>query len=457
MNTSEKLGRESIPRLLVRFAVPAIVGMLANALYNIVDRIFIGHAVGPLGIAGISVVFPFMIVAYASAVLAGVGASSLISISLGERRHDRAERALGNGWLVLVSEALLLVAAGYAYRDAILRSVGTSDTILPYAREYFDIILWGVPFAIVGAGMAYCIRAEGRPRFASATLVIGAISNVALDALFIQGFGMGLRGAALGTIIAQGIAAAWALSFYARERGGVRFRFSNLVPEIPTIGRIIAVGSVPALVELTFTFIIGLVNRHLAHYGGDLAVSAMGIFFSLDSLLFVPVFGIGEALQPIVGFNYGARNTDRVIRAVKLALVGATIYYIGSFAVVMAAPDLLIRLFTTQSDLIALSVRCLRIGYSGVMFAGCSVIASFFFQGLGKARQGMILSVARQFVFFIPPLFLLPQLFGVDGVYLTFPCADIGGGLLSLAMLRRQLRSLRGGSGPDGSDAPAGA
>ena len=446
LETSERLGRESIPALLVRFAIPAIVGMLANALYNIVDRIFIGHAVGHLGIAGISVVFPFMIFMYASSVLAGVGASSLMSISLGERRPERAERALGNGVLLLVLEAVALIIAGSVWRDDILRIVGTSDAILPYAGEYYDIILWGVLFSNIGVGLNYCIRAEGRPRFASATLVIGALSNVALDALFIQGFGMGLKGAALGTIIAQGIAAAWAVSFYVRRRGGVRFRASALVPSVSVIGRIVSVGSVPALVELTFTFIIGMVNRHLAHYGGDLAVSAMGIFFSLDSLLFVPVFGIGEALQPIVGYNYGARNIERVIRTVRLALLGATAYYVGSFILVMTIPDVLMRLFTTQQDLVDLSVRCLRIGYSGVMFAGCSVVGSFFFQGLGKARQGMILSVARQFIFFIPPLFLLPLFFGVDGVYLSFPFADIGGGLLSLAMLRRQFRVLRLGA-----------
>ena len=444
-NLTELNGRPILP-LMWRYFWPSFLGVMANSLYNIVDRIFIGHAVGYLGIAGISVVFPFMIFVYASSVLAGVGASSLISISLGERRPERAERALGNGVLLLVLEAVALIIAGSVWRDDILRIVGTSDAILPYAGEYYDIILWGVLFSNIGVGLNYCIRAEGRPRFASATLVIGALSNVALDALFIQGFGMGLKGAALGTIIAQGIAAAWAVSFYVRRRGGVRFRASALVPSVSVIGRIVSVGSVPALVELTFTFIIGMVNRHLAHYGGDLAVSAMGIFFSLDSLLFVPVFGIGEALQPIVGYNYGARNIERVIRTVRLALLGATAYYVGSFILVMTIPDVLMRLFTTQQDLVDLSVRCLRIGYSGVMFAGCSVVGSFFFQGLGKARQGMILSVARQFIFFIPPLFLLPLFFGVDGVYLSFPFADIGGGLLSLAMLRRQFRVLRLGA-----------
>ena len=318
---SSAMGTESLTGLILRFSLPGIVGMVANALYNIVDRIFVGRAVDPMGIGAIAVGFPFMMLVIAFSTLIGVGAGSLVSISLGERRRSRAERAMGNALLLLAGGGVLATVVGSLFIEEILTLSGVTPTLMPMAREYLGIVVWGIPLSALGFGLNYFIRAEGSPRFAMFGLVLGAVMNILLDALFIFTFRMGIGGAALATVLSQGITALWSAWYYLARMGELRFRPRNLIPSPDVLGRIFAVGLAPFLTELSFTFVLILFNRLLRRYGGDMAVSAMGIFFSLDSLFFLPVLGLAGGVQPIIGYNFGARNYERVIRAVKIALV----------------------------------------------------------------------------------------------------------------------------------------
>lgn len=444
MDKTERMGNRPIPELLLHFAAPAITGLVVNALYNIVDRIFVGHAVGPSGIAAITVSFPFMMAVIAYSILVGVGSSSLISIFLGEKNVKKAESTLGNGVLLILTGGIFCAAAGAFFLDGVLNLSGSSAIILPYARKYLGIILFGIPFSCMSMGFNYFIRAEGRPDYAMFTLIIGAVLNIILDWFFIMVFSMGISGAALATVIAQLAASLWASSFYFLQRGNVRIHVRNLIPQWDIFKRILVIGASPFFMEITFTFILIILNRVIYKYGGDMAISAVGIFFSLDSLLFLPVLGIGEGLQPLVGYNYGARIYSRVIHAIKLSLIAAVGFFFVSFFIIMLFPHPLVHLFnTTSEDLIRLTIRGMRLGYMGLPMAGITIITSFTLQALGKARESLILNIFRQVIFFIPCLIILPRYVGLDGVWLALPVSDVLGGMLAGIIIRKEIGKMR--------------
>ena len=438
------MGRDSIPRLMVRFSLPAIGGMLANALYNIVDRIFVGRTVGPAGIGAISVVFPYMLLVFALGLLIGVGAGALVSISLGEKRRARAEKTMGNALVLLVAVSTAIAAAGGVFSTFILELSGASLTMLPLAREYMDVVVWGVPFSTLAFGLNFFIRAEGNPRYAMYTLFVGSFANILLDWAMIIGLGMGVRGAALATVASQVLSLGWAAAYFVRKMGTLRFRLKNLVPEGHTVLRMTSIGLAPFLTEISFTFVMALFNRVLRNYGGDLAISAMGIFFSLDSLFFLPVLGLAEGVQPIIGYNYGAKNYGRVISAVRWAILLALGYFACSFLIVLTVPETMIRIFN-ESDtvLLALTVRAMRIGYSGLVFASVSIIASQTFQAIGKPGKGIFLTLSRHFLFILAPLYFLPPLMGTDGVWIAMPLSDLGGCLIGSLFLKYEFAHMR--------------
>ncbi len=437
---SERMGYEPVGRLLFQFSVPAIVGMVASALYNIVDRMFIGHAVGPNGIASITVAFPFFLFIISSGILIGVGSSSQISRNMGEGRVERAQRVMGNGLLSIVVLSVAVMVTGFLFMEQIMRLCGASPILLPMTSAYMDIILWGVPFQLIGFSCNYFIRAEGYPRYAMGTLILGAVANVVLDWLFIVKMGMGVRGAALGTVLAQFLAACWVLAFYLRGVGGLRLVPSALRPDRRILFEMGAVGFSPFMMEMFFVLVMVIFNRTLSRLGGEMAISAMGIFFSLDSILFMPAIGIGEGAQPLIGYNYGAGNFDRVRRTIMLAMVAAISFFTCSLVVAQVFPRHLTMLFNRESqELIDLTVRAMRIGYIGIPLAGITIISGFVFQALGKARQSIILNMCRQFIFLLPPLFILPLFFGIDGVWASFPIVDFGGGVLGWFMVRAEM------------------
>lgn len=438
---SKLMGTEPIGRLLFQFSAPAIVGMVASALYNIVDRMFIGHTVGAAGIGAIAVSFPFSIFIMSSGILIGVGSSSQISRYLGERKLKKAQRVLGNGLLSILAFSFVIMAFGFSFMDPVMELCGASKALLPMASSYMYIVLFGLPFHLVGFGCNYFIRAEGHPRYAMGTLILGALSNVALDWLFILKMGMGVKGAALGTALAQVMAACWVMAFYWRKIGEMPLVRSAFIPNRKILWNMIAIGSSPFMMEMFFMVVMVIFNRTLNRLGGDLAISAMGIFFSLDSMLFMPAMGIGEASQPIIGYNYGAGNFHRVRKTVLMACGTIITVFLCSLFVAEVFPRFLTSLFNREDqDLIDLTVRAMRIGYLFMPLSGITVISGFMFQALGKAKQSILLNMSRQFLFLLPPILILPPIFGIDGVWATFPIVDLGGGILAFFMLRAEMR-----------------
>ncbi|MDO4786744.1 MAG: MATE family efflux transporter [Fretibacterium sp.] len=438
----ERMGREPILRLLVNFALPSIAGLLANSLYNFVDRMFVGRIVGPIGLAAISVSFPFMVFVIALGLLLGVGSVTLISAALGEKNAPRAELVLGN---VVFASALLgggVTFFGLANVDFLLRLSGAGRELLPQAREYMNIILMGVPFGMVAFVANFCVRAEGRPAFAMGAQVVGALANILLDALFIWGWGWGVAGAAWGTTLSQVLSMMWVLSFYGRRMGYLHLRLSNLFPRFDVLRRVLALGLSSCLTELSFSLFFVLFNRGMNAYGGPIALSALGVFLGWDSLLFLPVIGIADAVQALFGYNWGARLPARVLEALKWSLLLSAGYFAGSAVLVYLFAEEMILLFTDDPQLLPLAMEGMYIAYSGVILAGIALIANSFFQGLGRAGHAFLLSLTRQFLLLIPAILILPRIWGVNGVWACFPALDIGGGALALFLLLHYYKKL---------------
>ncbi len=458
MDRSHVMGEGSIPRLLLKFSVPAIVGMLVNALYNVVDRIFIGLGVGPLGIAGVTVGFPIMIVQMAFGMLIGMGATALISLRLGEKKKEEAERILGNALSLLVLVSLALAAAGLIWLRPLLALFGASPAIMDQGREYLGVILAGSVFMGVGFGMNGFIRAEGNPRTAMLTMLIGAVLNTLLDPLFIFVFHLGVRGAAIATVISQAVSAAWVLGYFLRGRSLLKLRLPNLRLRREIASGIVALGFAPFAMQLAASVLNAMLTRQLQHYGGDLAIAAMGIFFSLNMLIFMPVFGINQGAQPLIGYNYGARRFDRVRQTLRLAVAAATAVMLAGFAAVELFPSFLLRLFSRDSaSLLAIGVPALRICMAALPIVGFQVVAASYFQAAGKARLSMLLMLSRQVLLLIPAILILPRFLGLMGIYYSVPLADVGSALLTGACLLLELRRLEkqhGELSPAAGDVP---
>lgn len=439
------MAQEKIPRLVARFAAPALVGMLANALYNIVDRIFVGQVIGADGIAALALSFPCMLLFFSVAFLIGLGAASRISILLGEKRVRRAEQTLGNAFMMAFIASVLLWIAARFFFGPILYLSGASDKLYPMAASYLSIILYGIPFNVISFALSCQIRACGSPAYAMGSQIVGALANIVLDAWFVLGLGMGVQGAAIATVISQFLSLLWALSYFWLPRASLRFRLHFILnPDLETIKRILAVGTPACLVNLNFVFVHGMITNTSSRYGGDLAVSAIGIFMSLDSLLFMPAIAIQEACQPIIGYNYGAGKIDRVIAATKMGILACTVFYLISFALVMSKAELLVMMFNSSDEaLIRLAAAGIRMANIGIPFMGVSLICTSFLQGLGRGREGLYLAFVRFGLFLWLPLFILPRYFGLFGAWGSFSVSDICGSIVAGIYLARCIKQLR--------------
>jgi len=442
MDRSRLLGEENIGKLLLKFSIPAIVGMLVNAFYNIVDRIFIGNGVGKLGIAGITIGFPIMIILMAFGMLIGLGANALISIRLGENKKDDAELILGNSMILLILVSLIVSALGLIFLDPLLVLFGASKDVLPYAKEYLSVILFGAVFQSVGFGMNNFIRGEGNPRVAMITMLIGAVLNIILDYLFIFKFNMGIRGAALATIISQATSAVWVLFYFLGGRSLLKIHLKNLKLQFSVIGKIFAIGSAPFSMQVAASGITALLNNSLATYGGDTAISAMGIINSVTMMILMPMFGINQGAQPIIGFNYGAKKFDRVKKTLKLAIMAASTIVLIGFIATRLFPQQIIQLFNKDKDLIKIGTNGMKIFLIMLPIIGFQIVSSNYFQAVGKPKHAMFLSLSRQVLLLIPALLILPRFLGLNGVWAAGPVADLGSSILTGTFLFYELRHL---------------
>ncbi len=443
MDHSKQLGVEKVEKLLFKLSVPAVIAMLVSASYNVIDRIFIGRAAGFLGIGGITIAFPFMLLMMAFGMLIGLGANSLISISLGEQKQEKAELVLANGAVLIIAESLFITVVGLVFLEPLLYLFGSSEQIFPYAKAYTGIILWGALFQGLSFGMNNCIRAEGNARTAMKVMLLAAIINIILDPIFIFIFDMGVGGAALATVIAQGISSVYVLHYYLKGPSVLKFRRKNFGLQASIVKRILAIGSASFARQVATSLMNVILNKSLVTYGGDIAVSAMGIVQSLLTFLLMPTFGINQGVQPIIGYNYGAQQYKRVRKALKLGIIAATAVVCVGYVVMRVFPEQLISLFSKDDEqLLSLGVYALSIASLFTPAIGIQVIGSGYFQAVGKARQALFLGLSRQVVLLIPALLILPKFYGLQGVFMATPVSDILAVLLTGAFMYTEMRNL---------------
>lgn len=444
MDRAERLGKGPILPLLLEFSIPAIVGMLVQALYNVVDRIFVGNGVGPLGLAGLTVVFPVMLVQMAFSMLIGLGATALISIRLGEGRQEEAEQIMSNAFGMLVIISVILTVSGLFFLDPLIRLLGASDAVLPYARDYLSIILYGGVFQAIGFGLNHMIRAQGDPKTAMATMLIGAITNTVLDPIFIFVFGWGIKGAAFATVISQFISAVWVVLFFLKGKGELHLDLAKSYKiKWPVVLQIISIGFAPFAMQLAASLLNLILNQSLVLYGGDIAMSAMGIVFSVNTLFMMPIFGINQGSQPIIGFNYGAKQFERVKETLFYATVGATIIVTLGFLATRLIPVQLVSLFGRHDqELMDLGVRTMKLVMMMFPIIGFQIVGANYFQAVGKPKKAAFLSLSRQVLLLIPLLLMLPKIWGLTGVFMTFPISDVGSTILTAILLRREMALL---------------
>lgn len=437
------LATRPLGRLMWDYSLPAVVGMVVMSLYNVVDRIFIGRGVGAEAIAGLAVTFPVMNVSAAIGVLVGAGAAARVSIMLGQRNLCGAEQVLGNSLVLIVVNAVVYLSFFSIYLDDILRAFGASDVTLPYARDFMSWLIPGMFVMNVMYSLNNVMRASGYPRRAMVTMFIGAGCNLVLAPLFIFVLDMGIKGAAIATDISMTIGAAFVLSHFFRRESTVRFTRGIYRLKWPIIWAIVSIGAAPSIVNFTSSAINVIINRTLYHYGGDIAIGAVGIFSTYTSLLCMVVVGIGMGLQPIIGYNYGAGNLSRVRKAYGLAAVVGTLVTLLGAVVSVAWPQYIARVFTIDDALIAATANGLHI--ATIMFwpVGFQIISTTLFQSIGKAGKSIFLSLVRQVIFLIPLLLLLPRAFGLNGVWASFPTSDVFATLVTVIMVALQLRQFQ--------------
>ena len=443
MDNSTVLGEEKVSKLLWRFSIPAIVGMVVNALYNVVDSIFVGNGVGQIGLAAVAIAFPVMILLMAFGVLIGVGASSLISIRLGQKRINDAEKILGNAYMLasVVMTALSLLML--AFLDPILLALGADANVLPYAQDFTSIILLGSVFMHIGFGMNTIIRAQGDPKTAMMTMLISAGINIVLNPLFIFSFKMGISGSAWATVIAQGASALWVTIYFTSKKSLLKLRIANMYPDLHIIGQIIKNGLSPFLMQFAASIVAALFNFSLLKYGGEMAIASMGIIQRVSMLLLMPLMGISQGMQPIIGFNYGAKRYHRVIEVLKLGLIAATCLSISGFAIIQLFDSKIISLFNQNPDLIIMGAKGMKIVLAMLPILGFQLIGAQYFQAVGKAKHAVFLSMSRQVILLIPLIIMMPNLFGLMGAWIATPLADLGAAIITGIFLLKELRKLR--------------
>ncbi|MEK6266654.1 MAG: MATE family efflux transporter [Clostridium sp.] len=448
MDRSKQLGEENIGKLLMKFSIPAIVGMLVNALYNIVDRIFIGQ-VDTLALSGVTITFPISIIIMAFGMLVGIGAAALISIRLGQQKKEEAEHILGNAFALIIIISLIVTTLGLIFLEPMLLKFGASTDTMPYAKQYITIILIGTVFQSVGFGLNNIIRAEGNPRIAMFTMLIGGILNTIMDPIFIFVFHMGTRGAAIATVISQIVNTIWVLYYFLYGKSILKILYKNLRLDAKVVKSIFAIGMSPFSMQIAASIVTIISNKSLVKYGGDVSLGAMGAIMSIAMLVLMPIFGINQGCQPIIGYNYGAKRYDRVKHALKLAIIAATAITTTGFIIIQLFPEQLISMFSNDPELIEVGARGIKIYLFMLPVIGFQIVSSNYFQAIGKAKISIFLGLSRQVILLIPLLFILPRFFELNGVWASAPSSDIISSILTAVFLFVEIRHLNRLHGED--------
>ena len=435
MTDSHPLGVEPIGRLLIRYSAPAIVGQTAISLYNIISAAFIGQYEGPLALTGLAISFPIMNLTLAVGLLLGLGGAAISSIRLGEGRQEDASRSMGCVLTLSLICGVTLAVLSVLFLDPLLRLFGASDEALPYARDYMRICLLSLPVTYPTFNLNHVMRATGYPRKAMMSLLLTVLLNVPLAWLFIAHWRWGMTGAALSSTLSQMGGLVWVMSHFAQRKSLVRFQRGIFRPRPEILYAIVAVGMAPFLLNVCACCVVAVINMRLLTYGGDIAVSAYGIINRVLFLMGMVVAGLTQGMQPIVGYNFGARRMDRVSRTLRLSITAGTVVTVVGFLVFEIFPWPISRLFTTDPELLQLTVSGMRLSSLAFVIVGSQIVISSFFQSIGQARMAVFLTTTRQLLFLIPALIVLPLFFGLDGVWLSLPLSDTLSEFVTVAML----------------------
>lgn len=433
-----ELGTQSIRQLLVKYALPGIIAMTASSLYNIVDSIFIGHGCGAMALSGLTVAKPFMDICAAFGSLVGVGASTMVAIKLGEKDYESANKVLGNVIVLNVLLSSLVMIIGLAFLNPILYAFGASDVDIVYAREYMQIILYGNILTHIYFGLNSVLRSMGHPRSSMAATIVAVFVNVILDPIFIFKFDMGVRGAALATIISQAIAVIWQMMIFCNPKEIIHFHRGIWRLDATITRRALAIGTSPFLMNLAHCFVVVIINNCLMFYGGDMAKASFGIINRLTFVFAMIVMGLNQGMQPIVGYNYGAKQYHRMWRAMYLTSICATFVMGGVFLLGELVPDLMVKMFTHDPQLVTLTILPTRILTCSMLLVGFQMVTVNFFTSIGMAGKSIFLSLTRQVLYLIPLALILPKLFVSDpiqGVWWALPISDTISAITAAIML----------------------
>lgn len=444
MSHNALLKNEPVGKLLLKFSIPAIVGMMVNALYNVVDRIYIGR-LGPLAMTGIGLSLPFMTLLMAFGMLVGIGAGARISIRLGENNQREAEHILGNALMLLILIMGAAMVLGLAFKTPLLYLFGASEATIWYADQYITIILMGAIFQGLGFGLNNVIRAEGSPQIAMYTMLLGAFANIVLDPIFIFVLGFGIRGAAIATVISQVISMTWVLHHFTSGKSKITLHRANLKLDGRIVLSILSIGMSPFFMQVAASVVTIVSNNALKTHGGDIAIGAMTVVNAIAIFFLMPIFGINQGSQPIIGFNYGAKQYKRVTKALTLAISAATGICLLGFVLTQFFTVPMIKLFNSDPELIEVAKSGMRLFLMMLPLIGFQIVSSNYFQAVGKAPKSMFLSLLRQVIVLIPMLLILPNIggLGLRGVWLSGPIADFTASVVTALFLLSELKLLK--------------
>jgi putative MATE family efflux protein len=447
--SQDRLGTKKIGTLLMEFSIPATIGMLVNAIYNIVDRIFIGNAkdLQSIGLTALTVSFPIMMIMMGLALMFGAGGASLFSIKLGEKDRDGAEKILGNSIAMIIITSFLFMVVALINLDGLLRLFGASEESMPYALEYMRIILYASVLQGPSVGMNHFMRADGSPKSAMVSMLIGAGFNIVFDYIFIFIFGWGMAGAALATIGGQGLSAIWGISYFITRRSNMKLRIKNLILSPSIVATTVLAGLPSFANQISGSLLSLILNNRLGYYGGDVAIGGMGAINSLQTLLVLPTIGISHGAQPIIGYNRGARNYHRIRETLGKAILTASVVAILGFVVTRIFPGALIGAFGKEEAFREFGTSAIKIVMLMLPVMGVQIIGSLYFQAVGRPKISLLLTLSRQVLLLIPTILVMANLFGLKGILMAVPISDflafaITGGFL-LVEIRRLNRLIR--------------
>lgn len=440
------LGTEPVGKLLLRFALPAIIAMTASSLYNIVDTIYIGHGCGALALSALTVAKPFMDICAAFGSLVGVGASTVLAIKLGEKDYESANKVLGNVLVLNLILGTLVMVVGLTWLEPILLAFGASEDTLEYARQYMEIILWANILTHIYYGLNNILRSMGHPKMAMTSTIVAVIVNIILDPIFIFVLDMGVRGAALATVLSQAIAVGWQFTIFCNPKELIHFHRHIWKLDKQITLQALSVGLSPFLTNLASCFVVIIINNQLKRYGGDLAIATYGVINRLVFVFAMIVMGLNQGMQPIVGYNYGAKQYHRMLHAFKLTAICATITTSIVFVLGECCPEWVVRVFTHDHELIEQSVTPMRIICCSMLIVGFQMVAGNLFTSIGMAGKAIFLSLTRQVLYLIPLTLLVPLLFTENplmGVWWSLPISDTLAALTAAGMLLVQIRKFK--------------